>query len=591
MNILELLEKRVSSALVAAGLPEGTPAMVRPSVQARFGDYQCNAIMAAAKKLGSLPNNKADRISHQLALADRVVQQLDLAGIAEKTEVASPGFINIYLDKNWLSKILDAAWQDERLSVERSSQPDTVVVDYSAPNVAKEMHIGHIRSTIIGDATSRVLEFLGHRVIRQNHIGDWGTQFGMLIACLEDLELEQEADPVSMELADMELFYRKAKEQFDTDKAFANRARSYVVRLQAGDEKCLRLWKKLVDVTLAHNQAVYERLNVALTTDHVMGESAYNDDLPAVIRKLEEHQLISENEGAKVVFLEEFQNREGEPMGVVVEKSGGGFLYATTDLAAVRYRCEKLGANRVLYYVDARQGQHFEQIFTIARKAKFAPDTTRLEHHAFGMIMGKDGKPFKTRSGTTVKLVDLLDEAEERAARLIAIKSSELDEEQKVRVIKAVATGSVKYADLSKNRTSDYVFDWDQMLAFEGNTAPYLMYAYTRIRSIFRKSRCEPADLKTPLKLDEPSERQLALNLCRFSETLNQFAQEGMPHLLCGYLYGLAGAFMSFYEACPVNHENVEPDLRQSRLRLCDLTARTLKTGFDLLGLETVEQM
>lgn len=580
MNILKLLEDRVIKALAAAGAPEDTPPMVRASARANFGDYQCNAVMAAAKKMGMKPRD----------LAQAVIDQLDLDGIAEKTEIAGPGFINIHLQPEWIASSLKPAVTDERAGVERTAEPETVIVDYSAPNVAKEMHVGHLRSTIIGDSTARTLEFLGHKVIRQNHLGDWGTQFGMLIAHLEELEQDNQ-EALGMELSDLETFYKAAKKRFDDDEEFATKARDYVVRLQSGEEYFTKLWKKLVDVTLSHNQEVYDRLNVSLTPADVMGESAYNDNLPVILKELQEKGLLSEDQGAKVVFLDEFKNKDGDPMGVIVEKSGGGFLYSTTDLAALRHRTHTLNADRVLYYVDARQGQHFDQIFTIARKAGFVNENTQMEHHAFGMMLGKDGKPFKTRAGTTIKLVDLLDEAEERAARLMATKSTDLTEEQKVKVIKAVAMGSVKYADLSKNRTSDYVFDWDNMLAFEGNTAPYLLYAYTRIQSIFRKAEVEVSTLTGDITLVESAERDLALKLARFNETIEQTAREGMPHMLCSYLYDLSGAFMTFYEACPVNKDGVEEALKNSRLQLCSLTALTLKTGLDLLGIETVEQM
>ena len=581
MNILKLLEDRVIKALNAADAPEDTPAMVRPSARANFGDYQCNAVMSAAKKMGQKPRD----------LAQTVVDNLNLEGIAEKTEIAGPGFINIYLSPEFLANGLKQAVSDERMGVARADQPQTVIVDYSAPNVAKEMHVGHLRSTIIGDSTARTLEFLGHKVIRQNHLGDWGTQFGMLIAHLEELEQSNQEEAMGMELSDLETFYKAAKKRFDDDEAFAVKARDYVVRLQAGEEYFKKLWKKLVDITLSHNQEVYERLNVSLTPADVMGESAYNDSLPVIIQELGNKGLLSEDQGAKVVFLDEFQNKDGDPMGVIVEKSGGGFLYSTTDLAAIRHRVHTLNADRVLYYVDARQGQHFEQVYTIARKAGFATEGVQLEHHAFGIMLGKDGKPFKTRAGTTIKLVDLLNEAEERAARLIASKNGDLSEEQKVNVIKAVAMGSVKYADLSKNRTSDYVFDWDNMLAFEGNTAPYMLYAYTRVQSIFRKAGVAASDLRGDILVNEATERELALKLGRFSETVEQAAREGMPHLLCGYLYELSGAFMSFYEACPVNREGIAEELKNSRLQLCSLTARIIKQGLGLLGIETVEQM
>lgn len=580
MNILKILEQRIIKALSAAGVPEDTPAMVRPGARADFGDYQCNAVMAAAKRLGIPPRE----------LAQKVIDHLDLADIAEKVEIAGPGFINIYLDPQWLGTLLTAASKDPRAGVAEADHKQTIVVDYSAPNVAKEMHVGHLRSTIIGDAVTKTLEFLGHKVIRQNHLGDWGTQFGMLITHLEELEKESKG-AASMELADLEMFYRAAKKRFDESADFATRARSYVVRLQAGDEYCMNLWQKLVDITLSHNQEVYDRLNVSLTAADVKGESAYNDSLPMIMKILDEKGLLSEDNGAKVVYLDEFKNKDGDPMGVIVEKSGGGFLYTTTDLAAIYHRCHQLKADRVLYYVDARQGQHFDQVFTIARKAGLVSDHASLEHHPFGMMLGKDGKPFKTRAGTTIKLTDLLDEAEQRASALIHSKSGSLPEAQKAQVIGAVAIGSVKYADLSKNRTSDYVFDWDNMLAFEGNTAPYLLYAYTRIMSIFRKAGVRASDLNGDIILEHDAERELALQLGRFSETIESVAREGLPHQLCAYLYELSGAFMKFYEACPVNKEGVSETLRNSRLLICALTASTLKLGLDLLGIDTVEQM
>lgn len=581
MNIRKLLDTQVIKALIAAGAPANSPAMVRQSARPNFGDYQCNAVMAAAKKMGK----------NSREFAEEVINHLRIDDIADKVEIAGPGFINIYLRSEWLAHNLQNIIPDERAGVEKAD-PKTIVVDYSAPNVAKEMHVGHLRSTIIGDASVRTLEFLGHKVIRQNHLGDWGTQFGMLIAHLEELEKENQ-DASSMELKNLETFYRASKQRFDEDKSFAEKARTYVVALQGGDEHCLKLWKKLVDVTLSHNQKNYDRLNVSLTIEDVMGESAYNDSLPMIINELREKGLLTEDQGAQVVFLDKYKNKQGEDMGVIVQKSDGGFLYTTTDLAAIRHRCHTLNANRILYYVDARQGHHFEQIFTISRKAGFATQDTELEHHAFGMMLGKDGKPFKTRSGSTIKLANLLDEAEERAARVIAAKSTNLDEEQKVKVIKAVAIGSVKYADLSKNRTSDYVFDWDNMLSFEGNTAPYILYAYTRIKSIFRKADIVDSDLqgRSTISIKESAERALALKLNQLSEILDLVARDGMPHQLCAYLYELSGAFMRFYEACPINRADIMEDMRASRLLLCLITARILKLSLGLLGISTVEQM
>ncbi|MDP0560932.1 MAG: arginine--tRNA ligase [Candidatus Endonucleobacter sp. (ex Gigantidas childressi)] len=579
MNILKLLEDQFVKALVAAGAPANTPALIRPSTRANFGDYQCNAIMGVAKKIGQNPRE----------FAQRVIDNFELEGTVNKIEIAGPGFINIYLEPLWLAQTLQSIITDERVGVEKVAAK-TIVVDYSAPNVAKEMHVGHLRSTVIGDASVRTLEFLGHNVIRQNHLGDWGTQFGMLIAHLEELENKSQ-ETLGMELANLETFYRAAKKRFDDDNAFAEKARNYVVELQSGNTYCLNLWEKLVDVTLSHNQEIYNRLSVSLMPGDVMGESAYNDSLPIIIKELKEKGLLTENQGARVVLLNEYKNKQGEPMGVIVQKSDGGFLYATTDLAAIRHRCQNLNADRIIYYVDARQSQHFQQVFNIAHKAGFAMEHTELELHAFGMMLGKEGTPFKTRSGDTIKLADLLDEAEERAAQVIANKATKLDEDQKVCVIKAIAMGSVKYADLSKNRTSDYVFDWDNILSFEGNTAPYLLYAYTRIMSIFRKAGVATTDLKGNIKITDLTERELTLRINQLSETLEFVAREGMPHQLCSYLYDLSGAFMKFYEVCPINKKNIAEDVRVSRLLLCTMTARTLKLGLGLLGIDTVTQM
>ncbi|GAA4648467.1 arginine--tRNA ligase [Kistimonas scapharcae] len=580
MNVLKVLEHQLTQALIAAGAPEGSNAMVRTSARAQFGDYQANGIMPAAKKMGMNPRE----------LAQQVVDKLELGGIIEKAEIAGPGFINLFINAGWLAGELDGYSKDPRAGASESAEKQNIVVDYSAPNVAKEMHVGHLRSTIIGDAVVRTLEFLGHNVVRANHIGDWGTQFGMLIAHLEELQKEN-PEIMSAELADLEEFYRESKKHYDSNPEFAERARNYVVKLQRGDEWCLEMWQKLVDVTLEQNQRNYDRLNVTLTREDAMGESMYNDMLPGIIQDLEAKGLAVEDQGAKVVYLDEFKNKDGDPMGVIVQKKDGGFLYTTTDIACAKYRYETLNANRVLYYIDARQAQHLQQAWTIVRKAGYVPESVPLEHHAFGVMLGKDGKPFKTRSGGVVKLSELLDEAEERAARLIAQKGADLTEEQKVEVIKAVAMGAVKYSDLSKNRTSDYIFDWDNMLSFEGNTAPYMMYAYTRIRSIFRKAGVNESDLTGNISLTEAEERALALKVMQFSETIDTVVREGMPHFMCAYLYDLAGAFMKFYEACPVNKAGVEEDVRNSRLLLCALTARALKLGLGLLGINTVEQM
>ncbi|EOC1763955.1 arginine--tRNA ligase [Vibrio fluvialis] len=577
MNIQALINDKVSQALEAAGAPASSPAAVRQSAKPQFGDYQANGVMGVAKQLGTNPRE----------FAQKVIDVLDLDGIASKTEIAGPGFINIFLSEEFLAKQADAALADERLGVAQEAQ-QTIVADYSAPNVAKEMHVGHLRSTIIGDAVVRTLEFLGHKVIRANHIGDWGTQFGMLIANLE--RVQQESGEVSMELSDLEAFYRESKKLYDEDAEFAERARNYVVKLQGGDAFCLDMWKKLVDVTMIQNQRNYDRLNVSLTRDDVMGESMYNDMLPGIVADLKEKGLAQEDDGAQVVFLEEFKNKDGEPMGVIIQKRDGGFLYTTTDIACAKYRYETLGADRVLYFIDSRQHQHLMQAWTIVRKAGYVPEAVTLEHHAFGMMLGKDGRPFKTRAGGTVRLADLLDEAEERAKALIESKNPDLDADEKAEIATTVAMAAVKYADLSKHRTTDYVFDWDNMLAFEGNTAPYMQYAYTRVASIFAKAGVSPDNLTGDIKITEEKEKALIAKLLQFEEAVQSVSREGQPHILCSYLFELAGQFSSFYEACPILIAEDE-SVKQSRLKLAALTAKTIKQGLSLLGINTLERM
>ena len=579
MNIKNILSEKVSAAMVAAGLPEDTNPAISLSNRPQFGDYQANGVMGAAKKLKTNPRE----------LATKVVENLDLSGIADKIELAGPGFINIHLSQTWLASQLNTITQDSHIGVTQRSTPQTVVVDYSAPNLAKEMHVGHLRSTIIGDAVVRALEFRGDKVIRQNHMGDWGTQFGMLIAHLSDKLAGNEVAETA--LSDLENFYREAKVRFDNEEGFADRARADVVKLQSGDADSAKLWKQFIDISIAHSEEIYSKLNVSLKRSDIMGESAYNDDLSAVIDELMAKEIAVEDQGAKVVFIDEMANKDGEPSVFIVQKSGGGFLYATTDLAACDYRSNKLGADRILIFVDARQNLHFNQVELTARKAGLLRDETSYEFCPFGTMMGADNKPFKTRTGGTVKLADLLEESINRAAAKLAERESDLSDSDRSEIARKVGIGAVKYADLSKHRTSDYIFNWDSMLSFEGATAPYLQYAYTRVRSIFRKSGVDAATLNSDVAIVEPQEKALALKLLQLEEVLDLMISEATPHVLCGYLYELASLYMTFYEACPVLKEGVEPNVRDSRLVLCNLVADTLKIGLDLLGIEVMEQM
>ncbi|MDO8345757.1 MAG: arginine--tRNA ligase [Cellvibrio sp.] len=579
MNIRELLNQRVLNAMAAVGVPADLPALIAPGKKVGFGDYQANCAMGAAKAMGTNPRE----------LAAKIVAALDLGGIADKIEIAGPGFINIDLKPEWLGEQIAKAQSDARLQVEQVATPQNVVIDYSGPNLAKEMHVGHLRSTIIGDSLARLLEFQGHNVIRQNHVGDWGTQFGMLIAELEE-QLGAKGDE-AMALKDLEVFYQQAKKHFDDDEAFANKAREYVVRLQSGDAQMLKLWEQFKTISLHHSTEIYQQLNVTLKDDDVRGESFYNNDLAPVVKELQEQGLAVESDGAQVVFLQELADKEGNPSPVIIQKQGGGFLYATTDLAALRYRVGKLKANRIMYFIDARQSLHMQQVFTLSRKAKFVDESVSLEHLAFGTMMGSDGKPFKTRTGGTVKLAELLTEAVERAGALVSEKNPALSADEIAEISRKVGIGSVKYADLCKTRTNDYVFSWESMLSFEGNTAPYLQYAFTRVQSIFRKAGVTPESLTNAIVIGTEQEKTLAIKLLQFSEVLDQVAREAMPHLLCTYLYEIASLYMTFYEACPILKDGIAPEVRDSRLRLCHLVAKTLEQGLELLGIDVMERM
>lgn len=575
MRLKTLLTQRFSAAMTAAGVPIDCPPMISLSSKPQFGDYQANGAMAAAKRMDEKPRD----------LAEKIIAKVDLEGIADSLEIAGPGFINIHLSPLFLADCLSSF----DTSNDIQEQPKNIVIDYSSPNLAKEMHVGHIRTTIIGDCLARVLEHQGHNVIRQNHMGDWGTQFGMLIAELE-IQLD-EGDNAELALNDLEVFYQQAKQHFDADPDFANTARDYVVKLQSGDAHCRELWQKFIKVSIAHSVEIYRQLNVGLREEHVMAESAYNNELQILVDDLMTQEIARDSEGAKVVFLPELADKNGNPSPMIIQKSGGGFLYATTDLAALKYRANKLSAHRILYFIDARQTLHMKQVFITGRKAQYVPAGVSLEHHSFGTMMGSDGRPFKTRTGGTVKLSDLLDEAEQRAETIIREKNSDLSDSEIREVAKKVGIGAVKYSDLSITRTNDYIFNWDSMLSFEGNTSPYLQYAYTRISSIFRKANCRPDLLDGKIVINEQQEKNLALKLLQFHEVLDQVATDCYPHTLCAYLYELASVFMTFYEHCPVLKDNVSKPIQTSRLMLCASSAETLACGLDLLGIEVMEKM
>jgi arginyl-tRNA synthetase len=570
------LAARFQSAIVQAFGAEhqGADPLLRRSDRA---DYQANGAMGLAKKLGRPPREVATALLAHLSLDD----------LCEKVEIAGPGFFNLTLKNEALASEIAALAGDEQLGLRPSSAPETVVIDYSSPNVAKEMHVGHIRSTILGDALARVLEALGHRVIRQNHLGDWGTPFGMLIEHLLDRGDAQASAAAA--IGDLDTFYKQARAKFDADPAFAERSRKRVVLLQAGDVETLALWKELVDASRRYFASIYQRLGVTLTDADVCAESFYNPMLAEVASELEQKGLAVLSQGALCVFPPGFTGREGEPMPILVRKQDGGYGYGTTDLAGVRYRAQTLHATRLIYVVGSPQSQHLSMIFAAATLAGWLVPPARAEHVAFGSILGPDKKIFKTRSGDTVKLVDLLDEAEKRAALVVEEKSRDLDEATRAEVARAVGFGAIKYADLSSDRIKDYVFDWDRMLAFEGNTAPYLQYANARIRSILRKAG-EAEGAPAAVQIREKAEHALAIELLSFESAVESVAESLHPHKLCTYLFGLAGAFTSFYEQCPVLKAETD-EQRRSRLLLSELSARVLVRGLGLLGIDAPDRM
>ncbi len=565
MKLKEHINTIIAQALTQASISVDK-VVVTEATKPEFGDYQFNGIMPLAKTLRRNPRE----------IAQDVVALIDTSDAISKVEVAGPGFINIWLNPLWIGKRVEEMLQGERVGVGISTTPQKVVVDYSGPNMAKEMHVGHLRSTIIGDTLANLFTFLGDSVIRQNHIGDWGTQFGMLIAYLE----EQGVDNME-NLKDLEQFYKNAKKRFDESEEFATKAREYVVKIQSGDAHCLKLWQNFIDISLQHCEEVYEKLSVKLTRDDVRAESFYNERLPQVVSKLQESGALQVSKGAKCVFL------EGQEVPVIVQKGDGGYLYATTDLASLSYRSEVLNADRLAYVVDARQAEHFKQVFRVARENSLVKESINLEHIAFGTMMDKGGKPFKTRDGGTVKLIDLLDEAVIRAKK--SIREPENHTEVSLNALaKTIGIGAVKYADLSINRESNYIFDWDKMLSLEGNTSLYQQYAYARIMSIFRKY---DGEIGNEIIIATPIEHTLSIALLRFEDTLIRASKDASPHQITSYLYEVATLFMRFYEQNPILKEEIDEPTKQSRLALALLTSKVIKQGLDILGIEVVDRI
>ncbi|AFY45485.1 arginine--tRNA ligase [Nostoc sp. PCC 7107] len=556
-----------------------------PAGNPKFGDYQANVALSLSKKLGQQPR----------AIASAIVEKLDVSQICEPPEIAGPGFINLRLKTAYLQAQLQAIYPDSRLGVPQAKTPQQEIVDFSSPNIAKEMHVGHLRSTIIGDSIARILEFRGHDVLRLNHVGDWGTQFGMLITYLREVYPQALTTANALDIGDLVSFYRQAKQRFDADETFQETARQEVVKLQAGAADTLHAWKLLCEQSRKEFQVIYDLLDIHLNE---RGESFYNPLLPAIVEDLAKSGLLVENQGAKVVFLEGYTNREGEPLPLIVKKSDGGYNYATTDLAALRYRIQKDAAKRIIYVTDAGQSNHFAQFFQVARKAGWIPDDVELVHVPFGLVLGEDGKRIKTRAGESVRLRDLLDEAIIRARTDLEQRLQEDNRTETAdfiaNVAQVIGISAVKYADLSQNRTSNYIFSYNKMLDLKGNTAPYMLYAYARIQGISRKGGINFEQLgdNAQVILEHETEFALAKYLLQLGEVVSTVEQDLLPNRLCEYLYELSKKFNVFYDR---NHGvrvlDAEEPQRTSRLVLCDLTARTLKLGLSLLGIQVLERM
>ncbi len=584
-TISNVLENKFRNAFNELGIASETPVLLVEATRPEFGDFQMNGAMGAAKILKLNPRE----------LASRIVATIKLDDIVTKLEIAGPGFINITLDNKYLGSFVASLNSSNHYGVSYLYHTaETVVVDLSSPNLAKEMHVGHLRSTVIGDALARVFAYMGDTVIRQNHVGDWGTQFGMLIAYMKEQDFlsHNSNNETNFSVRDLEQFYRNSKQKFDEDAEFANKAREYVVKLQSwrkGYENVYKDWSTFRDESLRHCQEIYDLLGVPLTKDNAIGESFYETKLSDIIKVLEDKKLITDSNGAKCVFFALGELSGGEETPFIVQKQDGGYLYATTDLAAISYRVGNLKATRIVYVVDARQSFHFKQLFLVGKKAGFANLDTKLEHTPFGTMMNEDGKPFKTRDGGTVRLIDLIGEAKLRAKKVVEDRNKEWSEPDKNELANILAIDSIKYSDLSKNRNSDYVFSFDKMLAFDGNTAPYLLYAYSRIQSILKKAEVTDCR-KYQININEAAEHRLGLHIAKFADSVNITAKEAYPHYMCQYLYNLAGLFMQFYEVCPILKSENQAT-KESRLAIANLTAEILKTGLNLLGITTIDRM
>ncbi|XBC44582.1 MAG: arginine--tRNA ligase [Buchnera aphidicola (Schlechtendalia peitan)] len=575
MNIKLTLKKHVIQALINNGIKHYHNILVQNTYQKKPWNYQINGIIKIAKATNK---NSYD-------LANEIALKISTYDMYKVVRVSQPGFINIFINEKWMIKQLEKKIRSSRLDV-KYVKSKNVIIDYSSPNVAKEMHVGHLRSTIIGDAIARIMEFLGHNVTRINHIGDWGMQFGMIIAYLE----KNEKTLKTIKKMNFNQTYQLAKELYENNTTFQKKTEEYTIKLQSEDKYCKKIWKTLVDITIKKNEKIYKKLNVTLHNKHIVGESFYKKMLPNIVHDLTDKKIAIEHNGNIIVFSNSFKNRNGEPMGIILQKTNGIFLYAATDLACLKYRYKILKADQIIYYVDTRQHQYLMQVIEIGIRAGYIPTHLKVEHHMFGMILSKNNRPFKTRSGKNIKLSYLLDEAIKKA-RIIAQQKNPTISFNKLNILaNKIGIGAIKYFDLSKNRTSNYIFNWEDILSFNGNTAPYIQYAYTRILSIFKKLNVSILNLKGNIQLIEPCEKKLGLKLLQFEETIIEVSEKGMPHILCSYLYELSVIFSKFYETCSILLTK-DIEIRSSRLTLAFLTAKTLKKGLNIIGISTISYM
>ncbi|AFA41466.1 arginyl-tRNA synthetase [Wigglesworthia glossinidia endosymbiont of Glossina morsitans morsitans (Yale colony)] len=575
MNIKKILFEKIKKSQLISKENYFDFFKVKQSKLLKFGHYQIDGVLRASRKFNIEPKK----------LANEIIQLFISDNISEKIEFVQPGYINFFLKRSWIEKQLYIIYCKKNLGIFASNKK-TVVIDYSSPNIGKEMHVGHIRSTIIGDSIARILNFLGHRVIKANHVGDWGIQFGMLLARIKELKRFNFS---KITCSDLDKLYCEAKQKYDSNETFKKKTHYCTLKLQKKNKNSIYIWKKLVDISLKHNQNIYAQLHVSLNYKNTMGESLYNDIVPNIITDLKKKKLATIQSGNTIVILNEFKNKNGSPMGVILKKSNGIYLYAATDIACIKYRYDIFKANKIIYYTDLRQSQHLSQTFIIVRKAKYIPSSVQLEHHTFGMILKKDGTPFKTRSGNTIKLLTLLKQAKEKAKNLIINKKSNISSNDIESLSQAIGIGAIKYFELSKNRTSNYVFDWKNMLNFHGNTAPYMQYAYARMISLLRKNKYKK-NRTNFFMLNKIEEENLAILLLQFEENMIKTVQFGMPNILCNYLYNLSKIFSKFYEKCPILHTK-NKQLKISRLQLILLTIRTLRIGLNLLGIPLVNKM